>query len=67
MGKNGIENIVNVDDRCGSRDTHRTKRAYESSKIKVVRLISNQAHVEDLVVRIAVVRMVRQTEFICES
>jgi hypothetical protein len=39
----------------GSRDTHRTKRAYESSKIKVIRMISNQDQSVDLVVLIATV------------
>jgi len=37
----------------GSRDTHRTKRAYGSSKIKVARMFSNQS--VDLVVLIATV------------
>jgi len=51
-----------VYDLCGSRDTHRTKKSFESSKIKVFGLCSNHVHVKDLVVVIAVVRMVHQSE-----
>jgi len=48
----------------GSRDTHRTKRAYGSLKIKVIRMLSNQDQSIYLVVLIVTVWMVRQSELV---
>ena len=39
----------------GSRDTHRTKRAYENSKIEVIRMMLNQDQSVDLVILITTV------------
>ena len=39
----------------GSRDTHKTKRVYRSSKIKVFKILSNDDKSVDIVVLIATV------------
>ena len=48
----------------GSRDTHRIKRAYESSKIKVIRMLLNWDQRVDLVVLITIVQLVHQSKLV---
>jgi len=51
-------------DQGGSRDTHKTKRAYAISKIKVIKILSNKEKGVYRVVLITMVSTVRQSKLV---